>query len=389
MRPEKENKIDVGRITEEITMRLRQVFASRRHFLFFVLAVLVLFTSIPYGPGEELALGGNAQAENSGPRGYGDSAKAEKGARVFGPTRAEWYVPNRRHFMMLSRHYQLYPSNIVSKAMTLGDKEFLEMLIDYHLKKAKVEDVKGKLLAVVSPHAGIVWSGQGEAYSYALLKKHKFKKVLVLANSHRRGLFTGAAVLDADYYKTPLGLIKIDCDTCNRLLKEELVISLRQAFIGENSLELQLPFLQRTLGDFLLIPVLIGDLRSNDYEKLASSLRKYIDESTLIAVSCDFTHYGKNYRYTPFPLNEKTRANIEKLDRGAIDRIIALDFDGFWKYHNKTGVTICGRNPTGILLKILSPPVKGKLVHYYTSGDLTGDYASSVSYASILFTRPE
>lgn len=383
----------MGRNTREITLRFSQVFTGSRHFLFFLLAVLVFFTCISCKSGEKPIFSGNTQSKNTTQE-SGNLAKIEKCARIFGPTSAGWYVPNRMQFKSFSNQYNLYPSNIVKKAFPLDDKEFLKMLVDYHLDKVKVEDVKGKLLAVISPHAGIMWSGQGGAYSHALLRKHKFKRVLVLANSHREW-FRGAAILDTDCYQTPLGLIEIDRSTCSKLLeekkplKEKLIISFRQAFIGEHSLEIQLPFLQRTNGDFLLIPIIIGNLRPNDFEVLASTFKKYIDDDTLIVVSSDFTHYGRDHGYMPFPLDNYTRANIDMLDRKAIDRIIALDFDGFWKYHNKTRVTICGRNPIGVLLKMLNPPAKGELIYYYTSGDLTGGYTSSVSYASIIFYRPK
>ena len=80
------------------------------------------------------------------------------------------------------------------------------------------------------------------------------------------------------------------------------------------------------------------------------------------------------------------RENLKKLDDGAIKMILAKDFQGFLGYVEETGATICGTRPIGIILKMLPAKAQGTLLDYYTSGDVTGDFASSVSYASIAFT---
>ena len=174
-------------------------------------------------------------------------------------------------------------------------------------------------------------------------------------------------------------------DICKSLLKEELISTISYAHTKEHSLENMLPFIQRTLNTFQLVPILVGQLKNDDYEILAHTIKKYIDENSLIVVSSDFTHYGHYFGYVPFPLNKDTRQKIKELDYGAIDRIVNVDFVGYQHYLVKTGATICGRVPIGLLLKILPEDVKGKLVHYYMSGDMTGNYRNSVSYASIVF----
>lgn len=260
----------------------------------------------------------------------------------------------------------------------------LRRMVDSFLADASVEEFKGRIVAVIAPHAGFKYSGQGAAFSFKPLTKQKFDKVIILAPSHYAS-FRGLSTLRADYYKTPLGLIKIDMDVCESLLKEELISTISYAHTREHSLENMLPFLQRTLNKFQLVPIIVGQLSNDDCEMLANSIKKYIDENSLIVVSSDFTHYGRYFGYLPFPLNKDTRQKIEELDGGAIDRIVNVDFVGYQQYLAKTGATICGRVPIGLLLKILPGDVKGKLVHYYMSGDSTGDYRSSVSYASIVF----
>jgi AmmeMemoRadiSam system protein B len=260
----------------------------------------------------------------------------------------------------------------------------LRQMVDSFLAEASIEELEGKIIAVIAPHAGYRYSGQGAAFSFKHLMKEKFDKVIILAPSHYVS-FRGLSILKADYYKTPLGLIKVDVDICESLLKEKLIRTIPYAHAREHSLENMLPFLQRTLNKFKLIPIIMGQLNDDDYEMLARSIRKYLDANTLIVVSSDFTHYGSSFNYLPFPLNKDTRQKIVELDGGAINRIVNADFAGYQQYLKKTGATICGRVPIGLLLKILPRDVKGKLVHYYMSGDSTGDYRISVSYASIVF----
>lgn len=264
-----------------------------------------------------------------------------------------------------------------------GVKE-LRRMVDSFLAKASVEELEGRIVAVIAPHAGFRHSGQCAAFAFKPLIKQKVHRLIVLAPSHYAA-FRGLSILKADYYKTPLGLIKVDVDVCESLLKEKLISTISYAHTREHSLENMLPFLQRTLKKFQLVPIIVGQLSDDDYEMLASSIKKYIDANSLIVVSSDFTHYGRYFGYLPFPLNKHTRQNIEELDGGAIDRIVNVDFVGYQQYLAKTRATICGRVPIGLLLKSLPRDVKGKLLHYYMSGDSTGDYRSSVSYASIVF----
>jgi len=147
---------------------------------------------------------------------------------------------------------------------------------------------------------------------------------------------------------------------------------------------MQLPFLQVALGEFTLLPLVIGELTDKDYAEAARILAPYIDSSTIIVTSSDFTHYGFRFGYLPF--KDHPRENLKKLDGGAIDKILAKDLKSFISYVDETGATICGTRPIGLVLKLLPPAAQGKLLSYYTSGDLTGDFDTSVSYASIVFS---
>ncbi|MFV1977086.1 MAG: AmmeMemoRadiSam system protein B [Candidatus Scalindua sp.] len=262
----------------------------------------------------------------------------------------------------------------------------LSKKINNYLDKALMESLPGKPIAIISPHAGYQYSGAVAAYGYKAIENYKYKKVIVLAPSHY-SRYRGASVLDVDAYKTPLGLVKLNQGICNNLVNNPPFIgTFKNAHKREHSLETQLPFLQTVLGDdFELIPLLISRLNNDEFDFIADKLRPLIDEDTLIVVSSDFTHYGYGYDYVPF--KKDVEAKLKRLDYGAFERILALDFDGFFRYKRATGITACGFMPIALMMKILPPNVQGKILKYDTSGSILGNFESSVSYASIVFTR--
>ncbi|MCD6460923.1 AmmeMemoRadiSam system protein B [bacterium] len=241
-----------------------------------------------------------------------------------------------------------------------------------------------RVIALISPHAGYQYSGQAAAYGYKLLKGNQdIKRVIILAPSHHFG-FRGLSILDVDAYETPLGTIPVDKEAADKLRQYPLIQSIAQAHAREHSIEIQLPFIQRTLKNFKLVPIIVGQLRSEDFELLSKALKPFVDDTTLIVASSDFTHYGHNFGYLPF--YDDIKNNLANLDGKAVSEIIAEDFNGFRSYIKKTGITICGRDPISLLLKLVPANSTAKQLIYYTSGDVTGDYTNSVSYVSIVFT---
>jgi AmmeMemoRadiSam system protein B len=265
-----------------------------------------------------------------------------------------------------------------------ADRKALEKQLDAFLDKAP-HNVEGKrIVAMISPHAGYVYSGEVAAWGYKNLLGVPFRRIVIMAPSHYVS-FTGVSIPDVGYYETPLGRVRVDRDSCESLLKEPLFQSIREAHLREHAVEIQLPFLQRTLEDFELIPLVVGRLDTMHYESLTRQLVGLSGPDTLIIASSDFTHFGPRFGYVPF--KEDLRKNISRLDHGAIDLILRRDLDGFLAYRENTQATICGFRPIGLLLKLLPASLQGRLLQYRLSGDLTGDYLNSVSYASIVFFR--
>jgi len=278
-------------------------------------------------------------------------------------------------------------SSILAGTWYAGGRDALTKQVKTFLNKAEAKPVPGRIIAIIVPHAGYMYSGQCAAYGFKLLEGKSYKRVIILAPTHQ-AYFRGATVSNVDYYQTPLGLVPVDSEACRALLAQDLFQTNPSAESYEHAVEIELPFLQLVLKDFKILPLIIGEVNKSDITSIASALKKYLDEETLIVVSSDFTHYGPNYGYIPFPATGEVRSNLQKLDMGAIDKIISLDLDGFLSYKSASKITICGANPIAILLAMLPQEAKGKLLHHSTSGDVIGDYKNCVCYAAIAFSIP-
>jgi AmmeMemoRadiSam system protein B/AmmeMemoRadiSam system protein A len=259
--------------------------------------------------------------------------------------------------------------------------------VDGYLEKATPPAVSGRLVALIEPHAGYEYSGPTAAFGYKLLRGTSYGRVIILGVPHFVPV-RGCALPNYTHFQTPLGEIPLDREVCDKLLASSPFVEFTRAHDPEHSVEAQLPFLQRTLTDFRIVPILVGDLSDADRTKAAEALRGFLDEKTLIVVSSDFTHYGADFGYVPF--RTQVKENLDKLDHGAVKDILALDTHGFVDYVDRTGATICGRSGIALLLEMLKPlgDVTGTELAYTTSGDLTGDWSTSVSYCAIAFTRP-
>ncbi|HHT9115908.1 MAG: AmmeMemoRadiSam system protein B [Planctomycetes bacterium] len=282
-----------------------------------------------------------------------------------------------------------------------GNETVLKEQINTFLKKIPKQSLKGKPVAIISPHAGYQYSGQVAAYGYSAIKDAGFNRVIILAPSHFMSgkRFRGVSILKVKNFKTPLGVIPVDEDACNQLLntsKElkpdashqaiKLFGSYEGAYKGEHSLETQLPFLQTAINTFKVVPIIIGVLIDNDYDQVADTIRPLMDDKTLLVVSSDFTHYGEGYGYVPF--KKDIEKNIRALDYGAFDKILSKDFDGLRIYRKETGINACGIIPIALLLKLLPREAQGEILNYDTSGHQSNDFSFSVSYASVIFTKP-
>ena len=248
----------------------------------------------------------------------------------------------------------------------------------------------GPPLVAVVPHAGYFYSGEAAGRLYGLLGADYRRTVFILAPSHRAHL-DRVALSGAQAFATPLGKVPVDTRAVRELAECPAFVLDDAAHAEEHAVEIQLPFLQRLWPDRspVIVPLLVPALDQAQRAEASRALARLADDDTLLLVSTDFTHYGSAYGYLPFATD--IPAALERLDSGAILKILAADPDGLVGYGKETGITMCGLHATALALAAgrdadLPPGYEAALIDYRRSGDREGDYSLSVSYASILIT---
>ena len=234
--------------------------------------------------------------------------------------------------------------------------------------------------ALILPHAGYKWSGAVAASGVRQLAGQSFRRVVVIGPSHSVPMRNAASLPDATHYRTPLGEVPLDTACMEALLRFDCFQQIPGVHEKEHSVQIEVPFLQHALGNFALVPIVVGDLDPECTRRMAGVLRSLIDEETLVVASTDFTHYGIRFGYRP--AGEDIPGTIRSIDMKAWKHIEAGDADGFKTYCRETGATVCGRNAVGVFLAMLPPEARPALLHYDTSGNITGDFNHSVSYLS-------
>lgn len=174
-----------------------------------------------------------------------------------------------------------------------GDAGELESLVDRQLGAARAETPAGRLVALVSPHAGLVYSGPVAAHGYGLLKERRDLTVVIVGPSHRQG-FPGSAVWDSGAFATPLGEAAVDTALAERLASQPGLRAWRDPHRQEHSLEMQLPFLQRLVPGLSIVPVLMGWQERDSVDALAAAIPAALEgaeRETLLVASSDLSHY--------------------------------------------------------------------------------------------------
>jgi MEMO1 family protein len=243
-----------------------------------------------------------------------------------------------------------------------------------------------RIRALIVPHAAYTYSAATAATAYQTLREQSFKRVIIIGPAHHVG-YPGLSIMNVDGYQTPLGNVLLDHAGIQQLRQSPLVSSHPRAHAMEHSIELQLPFLQRTLqGDWTLIPVLVGLMDESEFRLAGELIRPLLNEDTLLVISGDFTHYGPDYDYVPFPLDNQTRQWISQLDHGIASQIKNVDPARLTRYRKKMDLNDCAYGPVMVLLNLLPKDIHASTVAYTMSGEITGTYRNSVSYMSMLFS---
>lgn len=258
------------------------------------------------------------------------------------------------------------------------DKNELKDTVEGYLSKAKVTDHGGRLIALISPHAGYRYSGQVAAYGYRQLHNTDIKRVILIGQSHHEA-FKGASVYTTGSFQTPLGKVDIDEKNAKKLLNDSADIKFYPgAFTKEHSLEVQLPFLQSVLNDFTIIPVLLGSPTRSTFEHLTDELTELIDEKTLIVASTDLSHYHSYERAV-------------EMDSKLISAIESLSVINAGELVQSGKSEMCAAVSVIITMEVAKRHGAnlGVLFNYANSGDVTQEKDRVVGYASLgLYSSP-
>jgi AmmeMemoRadiSam system protein B/AmmeMemoRadiSam system protein A len=249
--------------------------------------------------------------------------------------------------------------------------------------------------ACIVPHAGFKYSGAVAASCLRLVNPKKIKRIIILAPSHHMP-FKGVALPAYDTYKVPNGILEVDSKVIKVLRKSKLFQAQRKLFKDphdvEHALEIELPLLVHYFKKTPIVPLLIGHVSDADLVSIAQSLKPFINDSTLVIASSDFTHYGSRFDYQPFKNQDNLQNRIKQLDSSILQTIFKQDSRDFLPLIHKKEATVCGKYPIAVLLELIRKKnIKNSspyLVAYATSQDKdNSDPTHSVSYAGVVFAE--
>lgn len=254
-----------------------------------------------------------------------------------------------------------------------GTPERLRAQVEACLAANPRPERKERFVAAVVPHAGLMYSGHVAAafYGQAALPR----RFIILCPNHT-GAGHFAAITSGGAWRTPLGDVPVDATLAAELMRHSPSLTEDwRAHAREHSLEIQLPFLQVLASPFTFVPICLGANRYDLCQEVGEAIAAVVgaaDEPIGILASSDLNHY------------EDQRTTLRK-DQLAIDPVLALDPGELWRVVDDSNISMCGFIPTTAMLLAARKlgAAKATLIKHATSGNINGDYAHVVGYASI------
>lgn len=259
----------------------------------------------------------------------------------------------------------------------------LGSMIDGFFEKVELPELDKYIRGMIVPHAGYIYSGQVAAYGYKALMDSPpaggINTVILIGNSHKE-YFDGISIFPEGYYKTPLGNIEIDKDLAKKLIdSNDKIFYKESAHSEEHSLEVQLPFLQKVLDNFKIVPVIIGN-QAGVVDILINALKPIVDDNTLIIASSDLSHYP-NYEDAKHSDNEVIDAILTGEKENLSNTISQLEKELIPNLQT----CACGQDSIEVVMALMEGK-NIKLLNSANSGDASGDMSRVVGYATIVFT---
>jgi len=251
-------------------------------------------------------------------------------------------------------------ASVIAGTWYPGTEEGLREAIEGYFNKVKEHPIEGEILGLISPHAGYQYSGQVAAYGYKHVIKKSYDVVVVVSPLHQ--MAAGRyLVSSASCYSTPLGNVAID-KTLIETMRSEIGINIIK-YDSEHSLEIQLPFLQVALGDFSLLPIMVGHGDVYGCEDLVSILTQILGEKKALLVASTDLHHIPDYD------------EVRKKDRDVVEALSSFDLERIRDVFSRFDCSVCGRVPVSIVVDTAKRLGADRLeiLHHTTSGDVTGD----------------
>jgi len=257
-----------------------------------------------------------------------------------------------------------------------ADPKELSDSIDYLERSAGSVPTDRKVAIAIAPHAGYPYSGPVAAYTYKAIARNHYKTIVIIGPSHYFP-FEGISVWPSGGFKTPLGIVPVDEDFAGKLLKENPKFQyLPQVFEREHSIEVELPFLQKTFDHVSIVPILMGNPDPQVCHDLAVALDKLIGQrdDVLVLISSDMSHY-----YTYDVANQ--------MDALTLKAIEDIDPKSFFEGNMARKMEMCGFVPvtTALILARLRGIQHVEVLKHANSGDTSGDKSRVVGYSSVIF----
>ena len=263
----------------------------------------------------------------------------------------------------------LRPPAVAGQFYPESKKELSEMIDELLAQVEPFDFAQGKIFGLLLPHAGYAYSGQVAAYGFRAVAGKNFETIVILGDSHYER-FDGVSFWLRGDWQTPLGKVKIDKDLARKVLSASKRFFQRDsAHLWEHSIEVQLPFLQKTFKNFKILPIIFGS-EDKDWKLLAQAILKNIkNRKVLIIASADLSHY-------------LSYEEAKKIDEKTLKNVLNLKV---------SDLNICAIDSAKTLIKIAEfLGGKAELLKYSNSGDpstsLGAGKSKVVGYGAVAFT---
>jgi len=262
------------------------------------------------------------------------------------------------------------------------DPRELSSMLDAYLSEVSIERPYADIFALISPHAGYVYSGKIASYGYKSIKDKSYKTIVIIGPSHHYN-FKGVSIYPQGSFRTPLGDVQIDSVFAQGLLnKYEDIVSKRDLFQKEHSIEVQIPFLQKVLSGFKIVPILMRDASFSTCQKLSELIKAQIgDRKDILVIASTDMYHGYDYE------------EADRIDALTLSMLKNMDAQGLYEGLSQNKLQLCGGYPVVTVLMLAKSLGHDKLdvLAHSNSAQITGNITKgvwTVGYSSCVIDNP-